>query len=336
MKYNFSEERLLSEDARKLALQYGIPLELRFEMPGFHVWDGSIVKDPKEGYSLFFSRWPKNEGHDGWIDYSEVCRAWGPTPWGPFEFQQVILSRDGSDAWDAHNFHNPTIKRFGERFYIYYTGNHGNGEWWDHRNNQRIGVAYADTISGPWKRLNKPLIDINPGSWDSLCVANPSVTEKKEGGFLMIYKGVTDGPRPFGSRVLHGMAFSNDPAGPFEKNKSFFFDIPGEKFPFEDPFLWSDEKGYRCLMKDMSGVVAPLPCSIVEFYSKDGQNWDPAIHRVVTVPFLIHQDGSLEHVERLERPHYFFDRQQPCFCFAVKPQAEKESYLVFKIDKGTK
>ena len=314
----------------EIAEKFGISSHLSFAMPGHHVWDGAIIENPSGGYALFFSRWPLAEGHEGWIDFSEICRAQGPEPWGPYEFVETVCAREDTDAWDAHNYHNVSLKKFRGRYYLYYTGNRGNGDWWDHRNHQRIGVASADSIAGPWKRLPHPVIDIDPLSWDSLCVANPSVTEMPEGGYLMIYKGVTDGPRPFGSRVLHGLARAEDPAGPFKKIDAPLFDVKGEKFPFEDPCLWHDGTSYRCLMKDMKAVVAPLPCCTVEFKSNDGICWDIENCRLVTAPFLKLDDGSIRHVERLERPHYFSDPLKPCFSFAVKPHGEEESFLVFK------
>lgn len=314
----------------ELAFAYGVPSCLRFEMPGFHVWDGSITQDPDGGYSLFFSRWPLKEGHEGWIDFSEICRARGPSPWGPYEFDRVVMTREDTSAWDAHNYHNGTVKKFRGKYYIYYTGNRGDGDWWNHRNNQRIGVAFSDSLSGEWNRFRRPLLDVSPLSWDDLCVANPSVTEKIEGGYLMMYKGVTDGPRPFGSRVLHGMAYSADPNGPFEKIATSLFEMPGETFPFEDPYLWRDGNSYRCLMKDMKGRLAPTPCAVLEFTSHDGITWDPLCNRLVALPYLIHSDHSVEHVERLERPSYFPDPVRPCLSFAVKPHGGAESFLVFK------
>jgi hypothetical protein len=78
---------------------------------------------------------------------------------------------------------------------------------WSHRNNQRIGVAVADSPAGPWKRFDKPLIDTTPGFHDAQCLANPTVTERPDGGYLMVYKAVAEKkPQPFGGPVVHIVA----------------------------------------------------------------------------------------------------------------------------------
>lgn len=309
----------------------GVQREHCFAMPGWHIWCGSIQANPEGGYAFFFSRWPDHMGHNGWVTHSEICRADGPAPWGPFTYAETILTREESDAWDAHNFHNVTVKHFAGRYYLYFTGNRGDGEWWTHRNNQRIGVAVAESLKGPWVRGKVPVIDTSPDSWDSLCVANPSVTEAHDGRYMMIYKGVSEGPRPFGGRVMHGMAFAENPAGPFTKLNCPVFDLPEVRFPFEDPYIWKDNHGnYYCLMKDMEGVVAPFPRSIVLFHSEDGLTWNPRDARWISSPHLISNDGSIEEVERLERPHYFSDKHYSCVSYAVKPFGEGESFIVFQ------
>jgi hypothetical protein len=288
---------------------------------------------PEGGYSLFYSRWPTAHGFEAWVDRSEIARAEGPSPWGPFHYVETVFTREESPAWDAHNFHNVTVRRFGDRYYLYYTGNYGDGGWWDHRNHQRIGVAVADSLRGPWRRQTSPLIDVSPGSWDNLCVANPSITDTTDGRYLMVYKGVTDGPRPFGSRVLHGMAFAEKPDGPFVKSGDPCFQIPGVKFAFEDPFLWREGPRYRCLMKDMNGVPGSCKCATLLFESEDGVTWRPEAFRLIATPHLssTETDGTarVSEVERLERPSYFRDGSRSCLSFAVKTFSDDPSFLVF-------
>lgn len=307
---------------------------LRFAQEGWHVWCGSVQALPDGRYTLFYSRWRVEHGFDAWVDRSEIARAEGPAPWGPFTYVETVLTREDSSAWDAHNFHNVTVRVYLGRYYLYYTGNYGDGEWWDHRNHQRIGVAVADSLRGPWRRLPRPIIDTSPGSWDDLCVANPSITDTPDGRYLMVYKGVTDGPRPFGSRVLHGMAFAASPEGPFVKNPQPCFQIPGAKFAFEDPFLWREGNTYRCLMKDMNGVAGSRKCATLLFESADGVTWKSDRFTLIATPHLSRTtaDGSVQvdEVERLERPSYFRDAKAATLSFAVKEFNDTPSYLVFR------
>ncbi len=306
----------------------------RFAEPGWHVWCGSVQALPDGRYTLFYSRWRIEHGFDAWVDRSEIARAEGPAPWGPFTHVETVLTREDSQAWDAHNFHNVTVRHYDGRYFLYYTGNHGDGEWWSHRNNQRVGVAVADTLQGPWRRLSAPLIDVSADSWDSLCVANPSVTDTADGRYLMVYKGVTDGPRPFGSRVLHGMAFSDTPVGPFVKNPEPCFQIPGAKFAFEDPFLWREGDTYRCLMKDMNGVPGSCKCATLLFESADGVSWQADRFSLIATPHFSRTtaDGTvtITEVERLERPSYFHDGKSASLSFAVKEFTDAPSFLVFR------
>ena len=100
--------------------------------------------------------------------------------------------------WDGLNTHNPTIHFYEGKYYLYYTGNTGDGVNMKkglnptHRNNQRIGVAVSESPYGPWKRFDTPLIDVSKdtAAYDALMVANPSVTRMHDGRYLMVYKAV--------------------------------------------------------------------------------------------------------------------------------------------------
>lgn len=313
-----------------------MPVTGRFSLPGWHVWCGSVVENPSgSGFSLFFSCWPGERGHDGWVTHSEIWRAEGPTPTGPFGNPQVIWSRRAERSWDADNFHNVTVRRFQGRYYMYYTGNHGDGAWWSHRNNQRIGVAVADRPEGPWTRLINPLIDVSPDAWDSLCVTNPTVAARPEGGYLILYKGVTLGDLPYGTRVLHGAAWSEQPDGPFHKLEDPVFDVVGSRFAFEDPYLWFEGGRYHCLMKDMAGLDGSYPRATLLFHSADGLQWDTDHYRVIATPHLRAEDGTVVAVDKLERPAYFPHPTTPMLSFAVKPLGDGLSYLIFSAGRLT-
>ncbi len=306
-----------------------VPSAHRFAMAGWHVWCGSIVANPGGGFSLFFSAWPEAEGHEGWVTHSEIWRATAPEPFGPFQNPEPVLSASDSGVWDADNFHNVTVRHFEGRYFLYYTGNRGNGDWWVHRNNQRIGVAVADSPSGPWRRRAEPLIDVSPDSWDSLCIANPAVAPAASGGYMMIYKGVTSGDLPFGTRVLHGLAFADMPDGPFTKSHQPLFDVPGVRFPFEDPHIWRGADGrFRCLMKDMFGLEGSAPRATLLFESENGVDWDFQKFGLIATPHLLLEDGAVLTVDRLERPAYFDHPEMGCLSFAVKPLGDEPSFLV--------
>lgn len=279
-----------------------------FRLSGWHVWCSSIVRDVSGRYHLFYCRWPDSAGYDAWVTHSEIGRASAHSLDEPFQHEEVIFSRESSTAWDAHVFHNVTVKNYNGKFYMYYMGNCGNDEWWNHRNHQRIGVAWADHPEGPWHRFSEPLIATTTGSWDSLMVSNPTVTDTPDGRYLMLYKGVGEGKMPFGGRVLHGLAWAQHPEGPFIKEARPVLEQPGVKFAFEDPFLWREGDVYYCLVKDMQGYVSPLrECSLIVMRSNDGRNWQIAKPPIAISRTLEFEKGSHCHFERVERPQLFWD-----------------------------
>ncbi len=301
-----------------------------FGMEGYCVWDPSLVTDATGAHHLFFSRWPVAKGFEAWVTHSEVCRASAETPLGPFRFEEVVLPpRPGH--WDGDVTHNPSVRRFGDRYYLYYNGNRGNGEWWDHRNHQRIGLAVADCPQGPWERFDAPLLDVTPGAWDAKVTTNPSCTATPDGRFLLVYKGVGDrNPGPQYGPVLHGVAFADSPTGPFVKHPTPLFAAAGADFPGEDPFVWHQDGRYRVLLKDQGTFYSPSERAIVQFESPDGLDWRLSAPAVVQERQVLHEDGRREAIHRLERPFlYGPDGAAEVFLCGIKPRADgPESQIV--------
>ena len=192
----------------------------KFALDGYFVWCGTMTKGEDGTYYLYFSFWKKSLGFDAWVTSSKVGYATSKDPFGKFEF--CGLAFDGANtenAWDRDCVHNPSVIKHNGKYYMYYMGNYGNGEYWDHRNHQRVGVAVADDPRGPWKRFDTPVIDVSPSGHDSLMTSNPSVTPAPDGKFYMIYKAVeNNGKLPKGGAVVCGIAVADDPLGPFTKS----------------------------------------------------------------------------------------------------------------------
>ncbi|MCB1120983.1 MAG: glycoside hydrolase family protein, partial [Verrucomicrobiae bacterium] len=274
-----------------------VPLSAKFYDDTWSIWGGSLVQGDDGLYHLFYSRWERALGF-AWVTDSEVAHAVSSSPFGPFEFKDVALPPRGAEFWDGLCTHNPTVHKFGDKYYLYYMGNTGDGVVkgspgkeelnWVHRNNQRIGVAVAESPDGPWTRFDKPLIDVSedPGAMDSLMTSNPSIAQRPDGGFLMVYKVVgRQRPMPFGGPVLHAIARSESPTGPFVKYGKPTFAVKGEDFPAEDPYIWYQDGKYRAIVKriesktDASGKTERV-FSLVLYESQDGFDWIPAKHHL--------------------------------------------------------
>jgi hypothetical protein len=59
-------------------------------MEGYYLWDPSVIK-VGDTYHLFCSRWPKDTEMKGWMK-SHVIRAASKSLFGPYQFQEVVLS----------------------------------------------------------------------------------------------------------------------------------------------------------------------------------------------------------------------------------------------------
>jgi hypothetical protein len=295
-----------------------IPASSAFHDPGYFVWCGTMLTGQDGKYHLYYSRWKISDGFQAWVTSSEIAHAIGDSPTGPFVFHDVVLPPRGRQFWDGLVTHNPTVKRFGNKYYLYYMGNTGDGRLsrglnWVHRNNQRIGVAVAANPNGPWMRSDRPLIDVSADSSapDSLCVANPGITQGPDGKFLLLYKAVgREKPLPFGGPVVHLMAESDSPSGPFHKKLRPLFTLPGVNFPFEDPFFWydKDRRSYFVILKDNQGITSGKGHSTLVLYqSANAVDWVPSKHFLVSDLELHWKDRPVQSVRSLERPQILFD-----------------------------
>jgi hypothetical protein len=296
------------------------PRHAVLRLDDWFVWGASMIRTANGICHMLFARWPKEHGFNAWATHSEIAHATARDPLGPYHVQGVALgARPG--AWDADNAHNPTIVEFDGVYYLYYTGNYGDGTFWDHRNHQRVGVAVADHPSGPWSRFDAPLLDVTPNGWDHLLTSSPTVTRNDAGTYFLVYKGVSAGEMPFGGRVRIGVATSRHPLGPFEKQPHTIFDHPTARFPTDDNFIWFQGNRFYAIVKDyggyFSGCEAP---ALVLFQSQDGLHWRLAAHALVSRFRIQWEDGAVtENIHRFEQPQLWMSDGQPAVLFlAVK------------------
>ena len=308
-----------------------VPAHAIFSDPGYFVWCGTMARDAGGLCHLYYSRWRLKEGFNAWVTHSEVAHAVADQPLGPYRPIGVALPPRGPDFWDGHCTHNPTILQHQGRSYLYYMGNRGDrkktdGLNWTHRNNQRIGVAVADSAAGPWTRFDQPLVDVTPGFHDSLVCNNPALLVRADGTIEMIYKAVADNPpAPFGGPVVHVAATASFPMGPFKKHPQPVFTHGTDLFPAEDPFIWRDSSGYWALVKDMQGKFTQAGRSIALMRSLDGYEWEPAANPLALRPEFVRDDGGTQTLHALERPQIWFDEGEPAvlFCAAsIEPECK--------------
>ena len=233
-----------------------------FQIADSFVWCGSPIQI-KDKYYLFFSAWESGPEipsfANSWMLYSKIGCAVSDSPNGNFHRLKIFLKgrkdQGDSTAWDAQVVHNPLIKKFNGKYYLYYgaskdpgslpAGTEGAQQSKQVRTrlNQKIGViefnSIEDLMAGRFIRFNRPLLSprtrvINieimnpspPGTVagpDNLIVVNPAVvfrpSDKK---YLLYFKGNIYDPE---WRGVLGVALSDSPAGPFVATDNFVFDF---------------------------------------------------------------------------------------------------------------
>ncbi len=318
-------------------LMLPVPRTAVFKQNGFHVWCGSMVEGEQHRYYLFYSRWPKALGHFAWVTHSEVAYAVSDHPLGPYQYAGIALKGSGGERWDACTVHNPTVLKIGSKYYMYYMGTKGKSvfggkpsmqdpDWWEYRNNQRVGVAVADHPAGPWYKADKPCIDVTPGSFDHLMTSNPTAAQGPDGRIYMVYKAVGDGPKPKGGAVICGVAVAKHPLGPFVKQAAPIMINPANEWSVEDPYIWVQNDRFYALVKDFQGYFTGRgKATIALFESIDGMHWEASLNPFAFKREICWEDGTVEPVEALERPQLWLDNGVPAVLFcAVAADAERD------------
>ena len=294
-----------------------------FELDGYYVWCGSMTRSDDGTYYLYFSFWDKALGFEGWVINSKVGYAKGNDPFGKFEFSGIALE-GGGKGWDRDCIHNPSVIKHNGRYYMYYMGNYGNGEFWNHRNHQRIGVAVAENPEGPWQRFDAPVIDVGPYSHDSLMTSNPSVAVTPNGKFYMIYKAVeNNGKLPRGGSVVCGIATSDSPVGPFVKSEKPIMVNPEDEWSVEDAFIWYENDRFYSLAKDFQGYFTKAGKNHVAlFESLDGFDWRLSDNPVAYLRGITLENGERIELSYMERPQIYLEDGKPfallCACMRTE------------------
>lgn len=247
-----------------------------FAMQDWYVWGASVCRQENE-YFMFASAWKKEFGFFGWITHSTIVMGKADKPEGPFRYVREMEELK-QQSWSREVLHNPTVKKIGDTYYLYYAGTNGDSSVWNqnqikqeeiYRYNQKIGVAHTKNLQEPFcPSANNPILEPSLESWDDTYVTNPSV-EEYEGEVLLVYKALIKKELPEIVMKL-GAAKSSSPEGPFTK----ITDHPIIDENIEDPFLWKENGRFYLLVKDMTGKLAGKADEAVLYESENGVEWN--------------------------------------------------------------
>lgn len=300
---------------------------------GFHfknhwTWGGSVVRGEDGRYHLFVSVWPRGLPFlRGYITNSRVVRAVSNTPEGPYHYEQEILPPRGPQFWDGRMTHNPEIRRIGGQYFLYYIGS-----TYDHTmppsvgpipdtldlalvyRGIRIGVATAPSVTGPWRRLDAPILQIRPGQWDSVNTTNPTACVATDGRILMIYRSSSEG-----TFCQLGAAVADHPLGPYRRasDEPILTPLVRDQSALEDPFLWHNGREFEMLAKDLTGAVCGELHAGVHVLSADGLDWELAPHPRAYSRKVRWDDGTVTQQGCFERPKLLIENGAPTHLFTA-------------------
>ena len=320
--------------------------------PDHFVWGGSVVQGDDGRYYMFYSIFDagpdKPKFSDAWLLSSKIACAVSDHPDRDFRFYKIVLygaAHDGRpDAWDAQGVHNPHVRKFDGRYYLYYIGSRDPGErgpgdpgeQLNKRNRIQqvqqlavIGVDHIeDLLEGQFERPSVPLLGARtrvkpdhvidpspPGTTalpDNLIVVNPTVTYRpSDQKYLLYFKGNLYDPV---WRGAHGVAIGEHPEGPFTPLDDFMFDLrmtDGRIASAEDPYVWYHPGTalFYAVFKDFHGHFTGQGPGLALMVSEDGMDWqlhpDP-LFAPKEIPF---KNGTRHKVANLERPQFLINEQ---------------------------
>jgi len=309
-----------------------------YEDPDYWVWGSSVIKGEDGKYHMFASRWLKKLGFGKWVTNSEVVHAVADTPIGPYKTVRVALPMRGKEYWDGMVTHNPRIVKYQDKYLLYYFGNTYDfvqptientdlprENWKKAWMNKRIGVAISESVYGPWKRLDKPVIEPREGKWDATITSNLApVVNDKTGEILLMYKSSAVGPEP---PLLLGVAKASNPEGPYTRLSEepiFRFETPGkEHVDVEDPYVWWNGEKYEAIIKDRSGEICGDEGGGIHVWSEDGINWQLFDKVQAYNRDILWDDGTTTHQNHFERPFLLIEDGVPTHFFAATGNGDK-------------
>jgi len=311
-----------------------------FKTEGYYNWGASIIKSDDGKYHAFYSRWKKELKFTAWLTHSEIAHAVSDHPAGPWKYKETVLISHGPGHWDAITAHNPKIKYFEDKYYLYYVStNLGNKkyteedlieiarvgythpDWAILRPNQRTGVAVSNSLNGPWIRMAQPLIE--PSGPIATLTVNPAITRGKDGKYYLVVKG--DKPNEVRFIRDQAMAISDSPTGPFEIQPNPVIDY----MDTEDMSIWYDAS------RDYFYGVFHAHSFVGMVSSKDGIEWKKATEYSLQAKMIKQSDGSFLYPDRMERPYIFIENGEPSVLSMAVKKGD-ESYTVFiPVEKKT-
>jgi len=312
-------------------------------MEDYWVWCGSAIRGDDGRYHLFASRWPKTVSMFHWATHSEVVRASADKPEGPYRFEEVVMAPRGPEFWDGRVTHNPTIHFHDGKYLLVYTGATYKGKrpegreinastwqtWTDAWHSKRPGLLVADSVFGPWKRHDRPLLEPRPGKWDAVITSNPAPCVSSDGSITLLYKSTSTWHLPqehgFKGQFNLGAARAANWQAPFERLSENPITLSGSSDNhIEDPYIWWNGEAFEMIVKDMTGEVCGEAEAGIHAISRDAVDWEVMNPKKAYSRIIAWEDGTSSRRAKLERPQLLIQNGQPTHLFAATMETNEK------------
>jgi hypothetical protein len=310
-------------------------------------WCISPIEGNDGKIHLFSSRWPADEGMDGWYGRNaQIAHFSGDKPEGPFSYQGVVMNTAMlPDTATMTGPHNPRLEYVdGKYILLYIVQNPQVGAL-----GVRVGMMIADDINGSWHFAgdNDGIMvesSKNPEHWTyraAIGADNPAFL-KIEGKYYIYYKCGT----PNHMDAKYGYAVSDRLEGPYAlcdkpitDNVSYIEDAQAFAYKGNYYLLTTDNLGGNTgiygdliLWKSKTGLdfkLADAQIAMGNIFDYWGTEEDK--QRLLTTENVFIRDPT----GKLERPAILFMNGKPAYLYAVADVnihggATSESYI-FKI-----
>lgn len=290
--------------------------------PNYSIWGCSPIMGEDGKIHVFAARWPQKNVDPGWRISSEVAHYVADKPEGPYRFVEVVVKGTNTDTWDKYGAHNPEIKKIGDYYVIVYIAN-DNYELPYHPANQKIGLVYAKSLNGPWKKVGEDGLIIQPSQqpthWtykSPLGVDNPCITQIN-GKIVVYFKARRHGVQ----KAIYGYATADQIEGPYKMSDQ---PITDNDSYLEDATCFTYKGKHYLLTTDNFGEVTGVKGGGILWQSSTGFNFstkDAQLGYGLIPSYKTDYDETKIHKiyggdPKFERPKVLFIKGKPAYFFA--------------------
>jgi predicted GH43/DUF377 family glycosyl hydrolase len=246
--------------------------------------DGVSRRDPSsvikvgDTYYLWYTRTKKRTEP---IDYKKNPKLFWSATWFPasiyyatskdgkkWEEQGEAVGTGPEDSFDGVNVLTPNVLVADKKYYLFYQAS---GPPYRQKGMNVIGMSWAKSPTGPWRRWEKPVLSPDQTTWKPKDIHDPSVL-MKDGKYWLYYKGELPefGTKKRRSRAW-GVAVADKPEGPFEDSKLNPVTNSGHEV-----LVWRHRNGVAALL-----TTDGFEKNTVQ-YASDGLNFEMKAH--VAIP----------------------------------------------------